>query len=81
MSADPVNNPKHYNRYPIEVIEMMTSVWGIENTISFCYMNAFKYRMRVGHKDAIEQDLAKEEWYLLKAKELERKKLVTQSKP
>lgn len=27
-------------------------------------MTAFKYRMRVGMKDAVEQDLAKERWYL-----------------
>lgn len=65
-----VEHPKHYNNYPIEVIDMMLSIWGVENTINFCLMNAFKYRMRLGLKDNIEQDLAKEQWYLNKANEL-----------
>ena len=65
-----VEHPKHYNNYPIEVIDMMLSIWGKENTINFCLMNAFKYRMRLGLKDSIEQDLAKEQWYLNKANEL-----------
>ena len=38
-----VEHPKHYNSYPIEVIDMMLSIWGKENTINFCLMNAFKY--------------------------------------
>jgi hypothetical protein len=35
-------------------------------------MTAFKYRMRAGAKpdNPIEQDLAKERWYLAKAEEL-----------
>jgi hypothetical protein len=65
-----VEHPKHYNNYPIEVIDMMLSIWGIDKTITFCLMNAFKYRMRLGLKDNIEQDLAKEQWYLNKANEL-----------
>ncbi len=65
-----VDHPKHYNQYPIEVIDMMVAIWGREKAIDFCLMNAFKYRMRLGHKDNIEQDLAKEEWYLAKASQL-----------
>jgi hypothetical protein len=65
-----VNHPKHYNNYPIEVIEMMLRIFGKQNTINFCLMNAFKYRMRLGLKDDILQDLQKEQWYLSKAKEL-----------
>lgn len=65
-----VNHPKHYNQYPIEVIDMMLKIFGREETINFCYMNAFKYRMRLGHKDNAEQDLQKEQWYLDKANEL-----------
>jgi len=70
MSEEKVNHPKHYNQYPIEVIDMMVAIWGKEKTIDFCLMNAFKYRMRLGHKDDIKQDLAKEQWYLDKAQEL-----------
>lgn len=66
-----VNHPKHYNLYPIEVIDMMLSIWGKEKTIAFCLMNAFKYRMRLGLKDEVSQDLLKEQWYLDKAKELQ----------
>lgn len=71
-STDPeqVNHPSHYNSYPIEVIDMMIGIWGKEATKLFCEMNAFKYRMRLGLKDDMEQDLKKEQWYLNKAKEL-----------
>ena len=67
-----VNHPKHYNNYSKEVIDMMIDIWGVEKTIAFCEMNAFKYRMRMGTKpeNSIEQDLKKEKWYLDKAKEL-----------
>lgn len=65
-----INHPKHYNQYPVEVIDMMVSIWGKEATRTFCLLNAFKYRMRIGHKDDIQADLAKEKWYLDKAKEL-----------
>lgn len=65
-----VNHPNHYNLYPIETIDMMVSIWGIQKTIDFCYMNAFKYRMRLGLKDDLKQDLEKEQWYLDKAEEL-----------
>lgn len=70
MSEENVNHPKHYNQYPIEVIDMMVAIWGTEKAIDFCLMNAFKYRMRLGLKDSITQDLAKEHWYLNKAEEL-----------
>lgn len=65
-----INHPKHYNQYPVEVIDMMINIWGKEATRTFCLLNAFKYRMRVGHKDDIQADLAKEQWYLDKAEEL-----------
>lgn len=70
MSKEQVNHPDHYNLYKIEAIDMMVSIWGLSKTIDFCYMNAFKYRMRLGLKDNIEQDLKKEKWYLDKAHEL-----------
>jgi hypothetical protein len=68
-----VNSPTHYTAYPVETIDMMISVFGIESVIKFCYINAFKYRMRMGMKDEIGTDFAKEKWYLNKAKELEKK--------
>ncbi len=68
-----VNHPSHYNNYPIEVIDMMMAIWGKDATKLWCEMTAFKYRMRVGLKDDIKQDLAKEQWYLNKANELSNK--------
>lgn len=69
---DNVNHPNHYNKYPVEVLDLMLSIWGREKVIDFCIMNAFKYRMRLGHKDSFEQDFAKEQWYLNEAKKLKR---------
>ena len=49
---------------------MMIRLWGKEKVFDFCLMNAFKYRMRMFHKDDPQQDFEKEQWYLGKAKEL-----------
>lgn len=68
-----VNHPQHYNNYDMEVIDMMIKLFGIHETISFCKLNAFKYRMRAGTKpgESAEKDIQKEKWYLEKAEELE----------
>ena len=68
--SDKVNHPKHYNDYPLEVIDMMIAIFGKEKVRDFCLINAFKYRMRMGHKDDIKQDFEKEQWYLRKYEEL-----------
>ena len=67
-----VNHPSHYNKYDIEVIEMMRRIWGDDATALWCEMTAFKYRMRLGEKpeNPIEQDLKKEKWYLEKSKSI-----------
>lgn len=67
-----VNHPSHYNNYSVEVIEMMRCIYGREATALWCEMTAFKYRMRLGNKpdNPIDQDLAKERWYLEKAKQI-----------
>lgn len=59
-----VDHPNHYNDYDVEVIEMMRKIWGDGAVKIFCKLNAFKYRMRAGHKDNTAQDLEKEFWYL-----------------
>ena len=66
-----VNHPSHYNQYPKETIDMMVDIFGKDAVRQWCVMTAFKYRMRMGLKDGIEQDFNKEQWYLNKAKELE----------
>jgi len=70
MIKDKVNSPDHYNSYSKEVIDMMVSIYGKEDTAKFCEINAFKYRMRMGLKDDIKVDQQKEQWYLNKQKEL-----------
>lgn len=54
-----VNHPQHYATYDVETLDMMIRIWGIQETISFCKLNAFKYRMRAGHKDNAQQDIDK----------------------
>lgn len=70
-----VNHPNHYNTFSKEVIDMMVDIWGIEKTIAFCEMNAFKYKMRMGDKpnQPLDQDFKKAVWYINKAKELKSK--------
>lgn len=69
MINDPIN-PNHYKSYSVETIDMMIAIYGKEKTAIHCELTAFKYRQRLGKKDSLEQDLAKEKWYLDKAKEL-----------
>jgi hypothetical protein len=66
-----VDKEPHYNHQPIEVIDMMLSIYGKEAVIHFCLLNSFKYRMRAGHKDDAVRDIEKALWYEKKAKELE----------
>lgn len=51
---------------------MMIDVFGKDNYRVFCEMNAFKYRMRLGHKP--DQDIKREydkiKWYENKLQEL-----------
>jgi len=65
-------NPKHYQEFSVEVIDMMAAIWGKEATATHCEMCAFKYKLRAGSKpdQPIERDLEKAAWYLSKAKEL-----------
>ena len=69
-NMEQVNHPQHYKTYDVETLDMMIRIWGIKETISFCKLNAFKYRMRAGHKDNAQQDIDKALWYENKMKEL-----------
>lgn len=79
-----VNHPKHYNNYDVEVVDMMEKIWGTEDTMKWCKMTAYKYRMRMGTKPGkddskeaalakLKEDFDKEQWYLKKADELKLK--------
>lgn len=65
-----VNHPSHYNQGQYECIAVMESIYGIEATMNFCLLCAFKYTWRTNDKDGI-QDIDKAIWYLKKYKELQ----------
>lgn len=67
-----VNHPNYYNRYSVEVIEMARRIWGDEAMKTAAEITAFIYRMRAGVKpdNSIEQDLAKEDFWLNYAKKI-----------
>ena len=69
-----VNHPSHYNKYDVEVVDMMEKIWGKYETAIWCKLTAFKYRMRLGEKpdNPIQQDLNKESWYLQKYNSLKK---------
>lgn len=73
MMKEMVNHPAHYNAPGRkECIEEMVDEWGAEQTAIWCEMTAYKYEYRAGTKEgnSAEQDMAKRQWYLDKAKEL-----------
>lgn len=67
---DVVKNPKHYNREgAMECIDEMVVIFGLEDTLAFCKLNAWKYRYRAADKNG-EEDLKKSDWYINKYAEL-----------
>ena len=71
---DPVHHPSYYGDGGMECIEEMLVVFGLEATINFCKLCSWKYRKRAGMKpgNSAEQDRAKADWYIAKAKELQK---------
>jgi hypothetical protein len=68
-----VNHPKHYGREgALECIDEMVLVFGVEATMHFCLLNAWKYRYRAAEKGGME-DLEKSDWYMTKYAELKTK--------
>jgi hypothetical protein len=62
--GETVNHPGHYNREgAMECLDEMVLVFGVEATMHFCLLNAWKYRYRAADKNGIE-DLKKSDWYL-----------------
>lgn len=62
-------DPNHYKQGSMETIDEMILIFGKEAVIDFCKVNAWKYRARAIYKNG-EEDMAKSDWYLEKAKEL-----------
>lgn len=59
-----VHHPVHYNMHKHECIKEMIAVFGIDATMTFCKLNAWKYRYRAPYKDDAEKDLKKADEYL-----------------
>ena len=71
-----VNHPEHYqNDGGLETIDEMILLFGLEETMIFCKLNAWKYRARASKKGSEQEDLDKANWYILKYEELEKRKL------
>lgn len=72
LDKDNVNHPSHYNVHKHECIDEMIALFGVDETMAFCKLNAWKYRYRAGAKDgeAREKDLAKADGYIDKYIEL-----------
>ena len=67
---DMVNKPPHYNIHAMECFDEMVTIFGARDVFAYCVLNAWKYRYRADAKGNPEQDNAKADWYIAKAKEL-----------
>lgn len=69
-SVDYVNHPPHYEREgAMECIDEMIMFFGIAEVMSFCKLNAWKYRYRAMDKNG-QEDINKSDYYIKKYKEL-----------
>ena len=69
--GDAVDHPKHYNREgAMETIDEMVLLFGKQETMIFCKLNAWKYRARATMKGG-EEDMQKSDWYIKKYEELQ----------
>lgn len=68
--TDEVKEPAHYKNHEFECIDEMIIAFGKDAVITFCVLNAWKYRNRAGSKGNAETDLKKSDEYLRFAYEL-----------
>ena len=61
--ADMVKNPKHYQLMGQETITIIAASMTLDEWRGYCRGNAIKYRLRLGKKDSVEQDLGKAMFY------------------
>lgn len=54
---------KHYAENRLQSIVKFERTYGTLAVMTFCEINADKYRERLGKKDAVEQELIKVQWY------------------
>ena len=66
-----VNHPAHYKRDgAMECIDEMLLLFGKEEVMSFCKLNAWKYRYRAMDKNG-QEDINKSDYYIRLYKNLE----------
>lgn len=70
VDVDMVNEPPHYHVHAMECINEMVSIFGARDVFAYCVLNAWKYRYRADAKGNPEQDNAKADWYISKAKQI-----------
>ena len=59
-----VHSPQHYQVFPDkEAIEIIASSMTTEQFYGYCLGNFLKYRLRIGAKDEVQQDLGKSNKY------------------
>ena len=68
QKTDEIKEPTHYKVHAMECIDEMALVFGLDAVITFCKLNAWKYRYRAGHKGDAQKDLDKADQYLRMAK-------------
>ena len=59
VNFDPIQRPAHYQRFGMEVIDIIRHVLGPEGFRAYCIGNEIKYRLRAGDKGDAQQDLGK----------------------
>ena len=61
---DVINSPQHYQVFPDkEAIEIIASSMTTEQFYGYCLGNFLKYRLRIGAKDEVPQELGKSNKY------------------
>lgn len=61
--------PSHYNNENFTCLDVMIRTHGVDATMNFCILNAFKYLYRHNNKNGL-QDIEKAKWYIDKYIEL-----------
>lgn len=62
--GSPIHSPQHYQVFPYkEAIEIIASSMTTEQFYGYCLGNFLKYRLRIGAKDEVQQELGKSNKY------------------
>lgn len=62
--TDLVNHPPHYKQGDIECIHAIKAALGDDGFRAYCKGNVIKYLWRAEHKNNVDQDYGKADWYM-----------------